>query len=278
MSTFKSFKVLDFLNLSSAKVQAGSFHAELSCYSLPFGALGFVSHILTYYTVACLYRGRSPLSPLRAVTHSRFDLIIGILGLVVSSTMAILTLARCRKTWELLTIAIWKLSVSIVNGGTGITVAYAGLEERIKREVEEGLRLPYSGRSYVSRFPLKGNRSYLWLILYVPAMIVGMTGLLTLVHRGWNDPHVKWLTVGFAIVGGIALALGFFVGADEDVTMKPAAYGLMFFFSAFTFFAALYADWALGLIANNLVGLPSSDNSKFYWTYWMAKRLTMFSF
>jgi hypothetical protein len=44
-----------------------------------------------------------------------------------------------------------------------------------------------------------------------------------------------------------------------------------------TILSALYADWVLGCIAENLVGAPSSDNAMFYWTYFFAKRLPMLS-
>ncbi|TFK73130.1 hypothetical protein BDN72DRAFT_791320 [Pluteus cervinus] len=272
---------------------SGSFHAELSCYSLPYGVLGFVSHLLTYYIVACLYRGLSPLWPFVPVKRNRFDLIVGALGLTISSTMAIITMARCRKTWELLTIAVWKLAVSVVNGGMGIAIAYVRLVEEKKRKDEENLwelrrrQFPRLEPPYVGTRPFEDTGPYPWLVFYVPAMIAGMSGLLTLVHRDWQAPHVKSLTVGFALTTGILLVIGFvvgyFMGAVDGnrvpmTPMLPVGYGALFFFSAFTFFAALYADWALGLIANNLVGLPSSDNSKFYWTYWAAKRLTMLSF
>lgn len=93
------------------------------CYSLPYGALGFVSHFLTYYTIVCLWFGRSPLWPWRKVKYSRFDLWLGLLGLLIATGLAIFTLVRCRNTWQLLTIAVWKLSMSLLNGLTAINVA-----------------------------------------------------------------------------------------------------------------------------------------------------------
>ncbi|TFK72844.1 hypothetical protein BDN72DRAFT_957022 [Pluteus cervinus] len=92
------------------------FRVEMACYSLPYGALGFISHILTYYTVFCLWFGRKPLWPFSPVSYSRIDIVLGVVSLVVSTAMTIVTLVRCRNSWQLLTIAVWKLTISLVNG------------------------------------------------------------------------------------------------------------------------------------------------------------------
>ena len=96
---------------------------EIECYSLPYGGLGFASHVLTYYTIVCLWYGRKPMMPSRPVKYSWFDLILGVVGLCVSTAMSIVTIARCRNTWQLLVIAVWKLSMSLLNGITAIHVA-----------------------------------------------------------------------------------------------------------------------------------------------------------
>jgi hypothetical protein len=41
--------------------------------------------------------------------------------------------------------------------------------------------------------------------------------------------------------------------------------------------AALYSDWAMAFVAENMVGVPSSDNSALYWTYFFAKRIPLLS-
>ena len=96
---------------------------EIECYSLPYGGLGFASHVLTYYTIVCLWYGRKPMMPSQPVKYSWFDLILGVVGLCVSTAMSIVTIARCRNTWQLLVIAVWKLSMSLLNGITAIHVA-----------------------------------------------------------------------------------------------------------------------------------------------------------
>ena len=46
---------------------------EIGCYALPYGGLGFTSHVLTYLTVFCLSHGRTPLMPWRPLDGERFQ-------------------------------------------------------------------------------------------------------------------------------------------------------------------------------------------------------------
>ena len=107
-------------------------------------------------------------------------------------------------------------------------------------------------------------------------MVAGMTGLISLVsyHLNFNNP-LKILS--YCMLGVFSVIFGgsrfLFDGKPQDIFIRTMALS----FVAFMFLAALYSDWALGLMTDNLIGTPSKDNSAFYWTYWVAKRLTMFS-
>lgn len=50
--------------------------------------------------------------------------------------MSIVTIVRCRNTWQLLVIAIWKLSMSLLNGITAIHVALLFLKASQKERLE----------------------------------------------------------------------------------------------------------------------------------------------
>jgi len=95
----------------------------MACYSLPYGGLGFASHILTYYTVIVLSTGHSPIRPWKKLSHSRYDLFLSTVGLVGGFAIAIFTLVRCRNHWQLLLIGIWKLSMSVFNGVVGVHIS-----------------------------------------------------------------------------------------------------------------------------------------------------------
>jgi hypothetical protein len=95
----------------------------MECYSLPFGGLGFVSHIITYYTIIVLGSGRSPLLPWKSLKYSWFNLCLSLVGLMGGFAIAVFTLVACRNHWQFLVIGIWKLSMSVVNGAVGIHAA-----------------------------------------------------------------------------------------------------------------------------------------------------------
>ncbi|TFK65690.1 hypothetical protein BDN72DRAFT_845221 [Pluteus cervinus] len=318
---------------------------EIACYSLPYGALGFVSHFLTYYTITCLCAGRKPLWPFRKIAASKFDIILGSISLCVTTTLAIITLVRCRHSWQLVTIGIWKLGMSWLNTGIGLTTGIVAFkEERKKRKEEEEERMgnaenrnadcdqdrnrndeqalaedtgvemsarPATGLSAATTtrpekervFDLVGNMlkkspytaAFWWGLLYAYSLIVGMVGLISLLVKHWSEARgpLNALTVIFFVMGLLVLlATGLLLDritpkVDESdprrVDLRHERRGTigtvleMGIIIISTVFSAWYCDWALGIMTGNLAGLPSKDNSGFYWTYFIFKRLTMLS-
>ncbi|TFK68122.1 hypothetical protein BDN72DRAFT_898396 [Pluteus cervinus] len=247
-------------------------HAEMTCYSLPYGALGFVSHLLTYYTIFCLWEGRRPLWPKRYIKYITWELSIGLVGLLVSSIMAIITLVRCRRTWQLLTIAIWKLCLSVVNGGTALYVGVVFV--RARRKLKQTQNLEKQQRETEARDrsvgqhnttsaedlgeeeceieekirkELKDNNSISLMYIYIHPRDNPIVGLILEVSNRANQP---W-----------------------DPASVPAGT-----FIIFIAFSLLLTDWVLAVLTMNLGGAPSGDNAAFYWTYFIAKRLPMASF
>ena len=84
----------------------------LKCYSLPYGGIGFLSHILTYWTILCLGFGRKPYWPWSRLSAGKFDVCLSSLQVVATVSIAILTIARCRSRWQFVCIAVWKLVMS----------------------------------------------------------------------------------------------------------------------------------------------------------------------
>ena len=137
-----------------------------------------------------------------------------------------------------------------------------------------------------------------WLLLYVPGVVAGMAGLMSLVFKEiGRNAHVKIITEVF---GGVIVSLAGIMlivywcalccgsgrkqvhnSSMEDLGKNTVAIGVMVFVvagSATSVLAAFYSDWILGAIAGNLVGLPSGDIAPLYWGYILAKRLPFFSF
>jgi hypothetical protein len=126
-----------------------------------------------------------------------------------------------------------------------------------------------------------------WLVLYALGLIGGLAGLFSLVvqtiHMNYN---VLIITAVFGSVLAAAIVLfwfiilfwtwdeiesktgGGFLSGLGAVVVGAAGMGLM---------GALYSDWILAAIANNMTGVPTSDNAVLYYIYFAAKRLTLFS-
>ena len=110
----------------------------------------------------------------------------------------------------------------------------------------------------------------------VPGMIAGFIGLISLIIRNWGaHPKLHIITYVFAGVFGFIILLStftFFIGIGEGLA---ATFGITLI--TFAALAALYGDWALGAMTNNLWGFPSQDSFGLYVSYLILKRLTMFS-
>jgi hypothetical protein len=100
-------------------------------------------------------------------------------------------------------------------------------------------------------------------------MVVGFTGLVSLIVHNWSDrPKFHIITYVFA-------------GAYVTAIISSAVLGFRGLVLQTSFIGVLlvagYGDWALGVMSNNLLGVPSGDSSALYWSYFILKRLTMFS-
>jgi hypothetical protein len=71
----------------------------------------------------CLWYGRKPLWPFHKINNTKLDLILGAVGILLCIIMALITIINCKNTWQLLVIAVWKLSMSLLNGLTALHVA-----------------------------------------------------------------------------------------------------------------------------------------------------------
>jgi len=224
--------------------------------------------------------------PFRPVKYSWFGLAFGVVGLCVSTAMSIVTIVRCRNTWQLLVIAVWKLSMSLLNGITAIHVALLLLKAPQKEQRQQPSRSVRLWILLCKAFyglAFYHNCLQVEFILDIPGMFAGMSELMNLVKHSEGHKGVQEITVGFYIIVGIGL-VAFVLGVyqsdrKEDRTdwEEVSVAGLRWAFVTFTTLAVFYSDWVLGMMTTNLVGLPSKDSSVFYWTYFISKRLPMFS-
>jgi hypothetical protein len=108
-------------------------------------------------------------------------------------------------------------------------------------------------------------------------MIAGFAGLVSLILQDWShNRKLHIITYAFGGIGGLLLLA--FVFALWFVENKdPLLSTLVFCVMVFSTLVALYGDWALAAMVDNLWGTPSGDSIGLYWSYLILKRLTMFS-
>jgi hypothetical protein len=266
--------------LSSAIPTKGSDLAdEIKCYSLPYGAIGFASHVLTYWTLGWLFALRSPWWPWRKLKHGVFDLMLAVLQILITITVSVFTIVRCRQRWEFICIAVWKAFMSLTVGCWAIHAT------TIVRSIKyaEPLRFHTTSTAPTTK---KRKVSPNWLWMYGAAAIVGFVGLASLVKQTWDNHRVKLITEVFGGVAGgfvgIIILIGLIGMCTDDEDNVGVVGGLLIAVggaaglgaAAIVVLCAFYSDWILGVIANNLIGVPSGDCSELYWVcYSLTSRI-----
>lgn len=126
-----------------------------------------------------------------------------------------------------------------------------------------------------------------WTVVYRLGALVGLVGLLDIVNDDMEgNARLKIITGSFGavvlvmimvvapIIWLMMLREGLSVGRKVGVSFVSVAFVAGF---AMTLLFAFYSDWDLGALAGDLDSRPSPDNAVFYWLYFVAKRLPMFS-
>jgi len=90
---------------------------EMKCYSLPYGGIGFLSHMLIYWQILCLWNLRSPLLPWIPLSMRRLDMALAVITLVVTPVISVFTIVRCARRWEFVVIALW---TGLMSGTVGL--------------------------------------------------------------------------------------------------------------------------------------------------------------
>ncbi|KAK4214913.1 hypothetical protein QBC37DRAFT_313340 [Rhypophila decipiens] len=288
--------------------------AQIQCYALPYGLIGFISHLLTYLTMYLLSRGRDPLLPWRFLRYKVYNLILSSLGLIITIVLTILTMVRCRNGWQLLLVATWKLTFSLTLSIMALHAATLIDWGRIKRingairRTREGVTISDSRKNGskigIITMPMGGNESraglihekdkvtglfskiMVWSPLLAVGGVVGFIGIASLVKGSiGHNTELKIITYVFAAAAGVVtvatMICAMVVYPDQRCLVSNIfgsfLFGGMCCLVVLTVLFALYSDWVLGALADDLTGVPSQDVLVFYLIYFLAKRLPMFS-
>ncbi|AEO63063.1 uncharacterized protein THITE_2039607 [Thermothielavioides terrestris NRRL 8126] len=267
----------------------GTAQEQIQCYALPYGAIGFSSHLLTYLTAFLLSIGRHPLLFWNRLKRRRFNIFVSAVGFCVSCPVTVLTMVRCRRTWPFILLAIWKLFLSATITIMAIHAANANREAPARR--------------YPPSWSEQFQRIWWWVLLYFVGTVVGFVGLMDIVKNNMGTAgRLRAVTGAF---GGITLflVLLFVIGSmfeERDTNRRLnkeqgepprdrrgqiaellSNFSIVMFLSFSVAMVAIlfafYTDWALAAVAGDLVGMPGGDNLLFYWLYFAAKRFPMLS-
>ncbi|KAK4186779.1 hypothetical protein QBC35DRAFT_500279 [Podospora australis] len=118
----------DWLNNNPYKDNVGTVQEQIQCYALPYGAIGFSSHILTYFTAFMLSKGRNPIFPWQRLKYKKFNLAVALVGFIITLILTVLTMVRCKNHWAFILIAVWKLVLSVTLTGMTVQAALEILE------------------------------------------------------------------------------------------------------------------------------------------------------
>ena len=112
--------------------------SQITCYILPYGGIGILSHVPTYYCIICVGIGVRPTMPWRPTSFKFLNVITAIISPITSFMPAITALARRHKEWQHLLLATWRLLPSRTINITGIR---RGLIGNRNKSVAPPLRL-----------------------------------------------------------------------------------------------------------------------------------------
>jgi len=237
-------------------VRGSTIADEIKCYSLPYGGIGFASHVLTFYTLAMLRASRSPWRFTR-LKASGWDMILAILQTTATIAIASFTIVRCRNRWQFILIAVWKLLLSLEVGVWGFLAA---LDNWAMEERDFGRYKPLA--AYL-----------IMMLLYIVPVIIGGTGVIAIFVQTIDTANTLVLTIAFGVPMWLSLKL-FLVGVYVGIFKKVELLNPLVLWGCFCFVTlfAFYSDWVLGIIAGTLAGEPSSDNAVLYWVSLRSRR------
>jgi len=287
----------------------GLLQDGIKCYGLPYGAIGFVSHILTYCTIFSLDLSRSPAKLVWNIIGNLacfpccenvsvkldfpwVDFTLALVSLTLTVASSSLSIVRCRNEWPLVLIATWKMLLSL---DLGFTAVHRAIEIR-KRDRQGPKLVPQRRFLFWDSSEKVKERKFsklpaVWNFLYAIGIIIGLAGLSATISEVWHT-RTKAMEI-ITIVFGVAVLLpACFLGVAAGVVSGLTCgryFGVLFASGTagslglimVGILAAFYSDWMLAAIevqkGGSWAGLPTADANWLYWSYFAGKRLPCFS-
>jgi hypothetical protein len=287
--------------------------SQASCYSLPYGAVGFASHLITYYTMIALILGRTPLYPWRRLEYPISSAISGIIQFIGTTVLTCISISRCNAEEPFRLMGAWMLMTSVAVSMTTIAAPYAFgttkeeilaekvMQETIKKERKsfdmialarmEGSdrKFPVPGvavQLYVEDPARKKKREMgkiglFWVaMIWVAGSIMGVYGVILFCEGRWSAiSTLNTVTAVFtlAVFWPTAWIICGIRGMKSDTFLMLFVIQLFLVCS----FGLLWMDWTVGAMTGNLVGVPGTSArdgqvaKRLAWIYFALKRLPL---
>lgn len=100
---------------SGALPQETTLEREIKSYSLPYGAVGFASHLIAFYIIVVLSKSRSPLT-WRKSTGKVFGQIISAISITGSLSAGLMAISRCDSLDSFQAVGLMEIAFSVTLG------------------------------------------------------------------------------------------------------------------------------------------------------------------
>lgn len=188
----------NWLSNSTASTSTDSA-TQITCYAFPYGALGFLAHVLMFYgIVRSSFFNRCPWNWRKPLEHSTRDLIFGIVGLIISCIFAAGTMKRCYGAKYFILIASSKISTTIASSAIGINIAW---NIRGQRKADE---------SQPENQAMHRNTLW-WLVFNVAGSILEFTGVIMLLsesHDAVSNNKTAIMILSLLLAGCVGTSIG----------------------------------------------------------------------
>ncbi|KAF8856303.1 hypothetical protein BDZ45DRAFT_791458 [Acephala macrosclerotiorum] len=272
-----------------------ALHAEAllqaSCYSLPYGAVGFSSHLITYYTMLALVCGRRPLWPWRRLRYPRYSAIPGIISLIGTTAVTSISINECSSEKPFRLIGAWMMMTSIAVSLMSISAPFAFgtskeelLAEKVANEKVRKERKSFDMIAYArmdgkgQKFPVPGVEIQLHVddparmrkrtmgvrglilvgMLWVAGSVMGVYGIILFCDGRWNAIGV--LNTITAVFGLVVFSPTIWMICNLK-HLKSDDFGMLISLqlALVCSLGLLWMDWTIGAMTGNLIGVPGNS-------------------
>lgn len=253
----------------------GRIEEDIQCYALPYGTIGFVSHLITWYTVFILLGFRMPLNPLNKLRHTTFNICLAVISAIGTFSISILNIARCRQRWDLVLILVGKLVLTSTWGFATILAI-----------IRHPRAIIWSNDPEVV-YENFGTLAAGFIISSIGG-VFSLVGVIAIAKEGImsENSQVKVISGVFgAFIGTIlaVMALSVLVlpilphdtaGAYAGMLLLPCM--ILSGTLLIPALATLFSDWILGALARDIAGI-ATETKTLYWLYFAFSKFMLLS-